>query len=57
VRRTLVSFKRRIGRTDASLSYQAFHDAIVIRNTRRVRLLFSSAHPNQALFFLVAYPV
>jgi hypothetical protein len=53
----LVSFKRRIGRTDASLSYQAFHDAIVIRNTRRVRLLFSSAHPNQALFFLVAYPV
>ena len=28
--------------------------AIVIRNTRRVRLLLSSAHPNQALFFLVA---
>jgi hypothetical protein len=28
--------------------------AIVLRNTRRVRLLLSSAHPNQALFFLVA---
>jgi len=28
--------------------------AIVLRNTRRVRLLLSSAHPNQDLFFLVA---
>ncbi len=28
--------------------------AIVIRNTRRIRLLLSSAHPNQQLFFLVA---
>ena len=28
--------------------------AIVIRNTRRIRLLLSSAHPNQELFFLVA---
>jgi hypothetical protein len=28
--------------------------AIVLRNTRRVRLLLSSAHPHQALFFLVA---
>ena len=27
--------------------------AIVLRNTRRVRLLLSSAHPNQDLFFLV----
>ena len=28
--------------------------AIVIRNTRRIRLLLSSTHPNQQLFFLVA---
>ena len=28
--------------------------AIVLRNTRRVRLLLSSAHPNQKPFFLVA---
>ena len=28
--------------------------AVVLRNTRRVQLLLSSAHPHQELFFLAA---
>ena len=28
--------------------------AVVLRNTRRVELLLSSAHPHQELFFLAA---
>ena len=29
--------------------------AVIVRNTRRIRLLLASAHPYQALFFLVAH--
>ena len=28
--------------------------AVILRNTRRIRLLFSSAYPNRELFALVA---
>jgi len=60
---TLMEAIRRLGLQGTRLSNACCHTirlkllkigAVVIRNTRRVRLLFSSAYPDPALFTLLA---